>query len=337
MWCKLTADHTDWRLTPMVPEPTAPPRTARGLPILRALATQWVTTPPAVKAALYMLSVTMLLAGMHTIIRHVSANLHPFEISFFRSFFGLLVFLPIFLRDGVGVLRTNKLAWHIGRGVVQTGAMLMFFTALSILPLAKVSALSFTSPLFTSVFAIVLLGERVRLRRTAALLIGFAGVLIIVWPGSVGIEAGTLLVLGSSALWAFALITVKRLSEFESSVTIVVYMNLTLTVLTLVPALLVWQWPTGAEFLWLFAVGAIASTAHIAMTQALRHADTTAIMPYEYTRLIWAGVLGFIVFAEVPSVLTIVGGVVIAASTLYIAFREAQVRDEEPVAVPPLS
>ncbi len=291
--------------------------------------------PPAIKAALYMLATTVLISVMHAMIRHISATQHPFEIAFFRSFFGLIAFLPIFLRHGTRVLRTERLPLHFARGVIQTGAMLMFFTAISLLPLAKLSALSFTSPLFASLFAIVLLGERVRLRRTAALLVGFAGTLIIIQPGTVSIETGTLLVLGSSALWGFALIFVKRLSATDSSVTIVTYMNLFLTPLALIPALFVWRWPTGQELLLLFLVGAIASSAHFAMTQAFRHADTTAVMPFDYTRLVWASILGFILFAEVPSLLTLLGGLIIAASATYIAFREAQVGKDKPAAVPP--
>ena len=203
------------------------------------------------------------------------------------------------------------------------------------LPLAKISALSFSSPLFASVLAILILGERVRLRRTAALLIGFAGTLIIIRPGAVTIDAGTLLVLGSSAMWAFALMFVKKLSATDSSVTIVTYMNLLLTPLALVPALFVWRWPTGTEYFWLLCIGAIASAAHYFMTQAFRHADTTAVMPYDYARLIWASLLGFILFAEVPSGTTVLGGVVIAASATYIAFREARAGKAKPAAVPP--
>lgn len=325
----------------MAADPAVPPRAARGIArgpsLLRAPLAWWGALPSAIKAPLYMLLVTVLLAVMHAIIRAMSASLHPFEVAFFRSFFGLLVLLPVLLRHGPGVLRTSKLHLHVMRGSVQVVAMLMFFFALSILPLAKVSALSFTSPLFASLFAIVLLRERVRLRRTLALLTGFGGTLVIAWPGSVGIETGTLLVLGSSALWAFALITVKRLSAWDSSITIVIYMNLMLTVLSFVPAVLVWQWPTAGEFVWLFGIGAIASAAHFCMTQALRHADTSAVMPYEYTRLIWASVLGFILFAEVPSALTIVGGLLIAGSAIYIALREAQMRKVETPVLPPVS
>ncbi len=282
-----------------------------------------------------MLVTTILISVMHALIRKVSATQHPFEIAFFRSFFGLLVFLPIFIRHGASVLKTDRLPLHVARGVIQTGAMLMFFTAVSLLPLAKLSALSFTSPLFASLFAILLLGERVRLRRTAALLVGFAGTLIIIRPGAVTVEAGTLLVLGSSALWAFALLFVKKLSATDSSVTIVTYMNLLLTPLALIPALFVWRWPTGTELFWFFCIGALASSAHFAMTQAFRHADTSAIMPFDYTRLIWASLLGFMLFGEVPGILTLVGGVVIAASATYIAFREAQVSRQKPAAVPP--
>ena len=320
----------------MSSDPTVPPGSAGGLSILRAHAMRrWLAVPSAVKAALYMVATTILITCMHAVIRHVSATQHPFEIAFFRSFFGLLVFLPIFLRHGTDILKTNNLHLHVARGVVQTVAMLMFFTAISLLPLAKLSALSFTSPLFASLFAILFLGERVRLRRTFALLIGFAGTLIIIRPGAVSVEAGTLLVLASSAMWAFALLFVKKLSATESSVTIVTYMNLLLTPLALIPALFVWSWPSGTELLWLFLVGALASGAHWLMTQSFRHADTSAVMPFDYVRLVWASILGFIIFAEVPTIWTLLGGAVIALSATYIAWREARVSRSRPTSVPP--
>ncbi len=319
----------------MPSDPTATPGPPGGPLTLRALTARWIGTSSAVKAALYMLGTAILITCMHAIIRHVTKTQHPFEVAFFRSFFGLVVFLPLFLRYGKSVLRTDRLHLHLARAAIQTGAMLMFFTAISVLPLAKISALSFTSPLFASLLAIVILGERLRLRRTVALLVGFAGTLIIIRPGAVAVEAGTLLVLGSSALWAFALLFVKKLSATDSSVTIVAYMNLLLTPLALIPALFVWRWPTGTEYFWFFCIGAIASAAHFAMTQALHHADTSAVMPYDYTRLVWASALGFLIFAEVPTVTTVLGGVVIAASATYIAFREARVGAAKPATVPP--
>ncbi len=309
----------------MSSDQVSPPRWSRGLLTARALLRRADEMSPAGKATLLMVAATILVSFMHAAIRHLSAWHHPFEIAFFRSFFGLLVFLPFVAGQGFAILRTERLPLHLARGAVQTVAMLMFFTSLSLLPLAQVSGLSFTSPLFVSVIAVLWLGERLRLRRTAALLIGFAGTLLIIRPGAVTIEVGSLLVLASSALWAFAVIMVKTLSRTDSSATIVIYMNLLLTPLALVPALFVWQWPTGGEYLWFLGLGVLATSAHLAMTQAFKYADASALMPYDFTRLLWTSLLGFVIFAEVPSLWTIAGGAVIFGSAAYIAYREARI------------
>ena len=271
-----------------------------------------------------MLAATLLHSLMFVGIRHLSATLHTFEIAFFRSFFGLIVFVPILFRSGFVILETQRFHLHATRAVLTAVATLMSFTSIAMLPLAKFSALSFTAPLFAALVAVVLLRERIRSRRIAALVVGFIGALIIIRPGAVPIETGTLLVLGSSALWAFAIAIVKRLSRDDSSITITAYMNLLLTPLTLVPALLVWQWPTSAQYPLLFAVAIMGTLAHIAMAQAFKYADATVVLPYEFIRLVWAALLGLLIFAEIPSLWTIAGGFVIFASTTYIVYREAK-------------
>ncbi len=302
-----------------------PPGAVPARAMLRAASTRLAALPRPLLAALMMLAATVLIAAMHAIVRSASATYHPFEIAFFRNAFGLVVFLPFLWRGGLKVLHTERLHLHAARAGLQIFAMLMFFSAIALLPLAKVSALSFSSPLFAAIAAVVLLGERMRLRRVTALIIGFIGALIIIRPGAVSLDVGSLLIVASSAVWAVAITIVKRLSATDSSITITAYMNLFLTPLSLVPALFVWRWPTLPDYGWLLAMAVMGTIAHILMAQSLKYADATAVLPYDFARLLWASLFGLVFFAEVPSIWTIAGAILIFASSTYIAYREARV------------
>ncbi len=270
---------------------------------------------------------------MHTFIKHLTKTHHPFEVAFFRNFFGLIVLVPFLFKAGAGAFRTTKLHLHASRGMLQVGAMLMFFSALSITPLAKISAVSFSAPLFATIGAVIFLGEKLRARRIAAVVLGFAGAMIILRPGFVDLDLGVVLVLCSSALWAIAILIIKVLSRTETSVTITAYMGIFLTPFTFVAALFYWQWPTAEEYLLFAIMGAVGSISHVAMAQAFKGVEASVIMPIDFTRLIWASALGYVLFAELPELWTWVGGGLIFASTSYIAFREARLR-KAPKAVP---
>ncbi|MEM6704933.1 MAG: DMT family transporter [Acidobacteriota bacterium] len=282
-------------------------------------------------AALGSLLIVVSAAGfssMHAVIRHVSADLHSFEIAFFRNLFGLVALTPFFLRNGFGILRTERFPLHFVRASLQAVAMLAFFTALRTTPLALASSLSFTAPLFAAVGAIVLLRERVRLRRVAALVLGFVGALIILRPGAVPIDRGSALVLGSSFAWALTMLLIKHLSETESSLTLTAYMGLLMTPLTAIPASTVWVWPDVRLLGWLVLLGTVGGLSQLSMAEAFRRAEATAVLPFDYSRLVWASVLGYVIYDEVPEIWTWLGGTLIFASTVYIAYREASSRGE---------
>ena len=283
-------------------------------------------TPAPFKGALCMVGATLAMSLMSADIRHLSATVHPFEITFFRNLFGLAAFAPLFLRTGFKPLRTRHPGLHALRAVLNTAGMLLFFTALGLVPLALVAALAFTSPLFATLYAIVVLGERVRVRRWTALIAGFAGALVIVRPGIAEIDAGALLVVLSSAIWAGALMVIKVLSRTDSPVTITALAALLMTPLSAIPAALVWQWPSPAELGWLAAVGILGSLGQVAVAQAFRFAEVGAVLPFDFLKLIWAALLGLVLFAEVPDGWTLVGGAIIFAAATYIAYRETGLR-----------
>lgn len=284
--------------------------------------------PAPLRGVFFMLVSTLLFTGMQVTVRHVSEDLHPFEVAFFRNFFGLLVVAPLLFRFGFGVLRTPKIRLHALRGGLQTMGMMLFFTALTLAPLAQNVALSFTAPLFTTILAIVILRERAGWRRWAALIAGFIGAWIVIRPGLAVVNTGALLVILSSCVWAGSMIIIKILSRTESSLTITLYMGLFMAPLSLIPALFVWQWPGGQALIFLVLVGAFGGVGHLALAQAFKESDATAVLPFDFMRLIWASALGFLVFAEVPDVWTWIGGAVIFSSTVYIAFRETLLKKD---------
>ncbi|HVR30497.1 MAG TPA: DMT family transporter [Thermoanaerobaculia bacterium] len=292
--------------------------------IFRRLRHAYRQAPGTLRGMLLIAAASFGFSVMHVLIRLLSSDLHPFEVAFFRNLFGVVVLLPVLARSGLGVLRTGRLPLHALRSALGLAAMLLFFTALSRTGLPKVTAMSFTAPLFATVGAVLVLREKIHLRRVAALLIGFLGTLIVMRPDA-GIDSGVVMVLASSALWAIALLTIKALSHTESSFAVTLYTGLFMAPLSLVPASFVWSWPSGREYLWLALMGTIGTLSQLVMTQAFREADATAVLPVDFTRLLWASAFGVLVFGEAPELATLAGGTLIFVSTTYITYREAQV------------
>jgi drug/metabolite transporter (DMT)-like permease len=274
------------------------------------------------RGLMWMLLSGIMMSCMHASIRHVSADLHPFEIAFFRLLFGLLPLLPWFFKLGLAPLKTNRLDLLTLRGVLNLTCMLAFFYALSITPLVEVTALVFAAPIFATIGAMVAFGERVGGRRWAANAVGFIGVMVVLRPGFQDIGLGQMLALFAAIMWSVCMIIIKSLGRTESSLTITVYMSLVMAPLALLPALWVWQWPTGEQFLWLAAIGILGGSGQMAMTEALKAGETHVIMPMDFTRLIWISAIAYIAFTEVPGFYTWIGGAIIFTATAFIAWRE---------------
>ena len=273
---------------------------------------------------IYMIVATALLTGMSALARVVGEELHPFQVAFFRNFLGFFLMAPLFLRYGLAPLKTKKMGLMVARGIFNGAAMLMFFMALGMMPLAEISALSFTIPLFVALLAVFLLKEKMGPRRTISLIVGFSGAVIIVRPGFEIIDLGAVLALASAASWAIAVIVIKQLSRTDSSITITLYGLLFLTLFTLPPALLFWEWPTGEQYLWLLGVAATGTIGQILFAQSLKNADATLVMPFDFTKLLWAALIGVVFFAETPTIWTLGGGLVIFVSATYLTYREGR-------------
>ena len=281
------------------------------------------------RGMLWMLVSTAVLASMHAAVRHVSADMHPFEIAFFRNIFGFVAILPMLMREGWSGLSSKQPKLQVLRGLTGIIAMLCWFYSLSVVPIATATALSFTAAVFASLGALVFLGERMRLRRWTAVAISFVGVFVILRPGGEGFDLQALYVLASAAMWGTSIVIVKQLSRTDSSVSIVSWMSISLAVLSIPPALAVWTQPSIEQLLWLALIGLLGTIGHLTMIRALRDAETTAVMSVDFSRLIWATLFGSLFFFDPIDAMTWLGGGIIFASGLYIIYREAQIKGSE--------
>ncbi|MDP1670453.1 MAG: DMT family transporter [Alphaproteobacteria bacterium] len=284
----------------------------------------------------------MLLSGvavacMSGVIVHLVKTQHPVEVAFFRNILGLILLLPLLAgKGGMAHLRTGRLGPLVWRGMLSAISMMCYFYGVGLIPLAEVTALSFVGPLFATVIAVLVLGERIRLRRTVALVVGFSGALIILRPGFHEIGLGTLLIFGSAASWSISMIIIKVLTKTESALTQSIYTLVMLTPITGLAALPYWQTPNLEEFGWMIVMAALGTGAQLAFTEAFKLSDLTALLPLDFTKLIWAAMVGYLFFAQTPDIWVFIGGAVIFASTTYIALREAQIKRKAMAEVPEL-
>ena len=278
------------------------------------------------RGILWMALFTLFMSAMHAAVRHVSGDLHPFEIAFFRLLFGFVIVLPWFIKLGWAPLKTRRFGLMSLRGVLNLTCMMAFFFGLSITPLAEVTALMFSAPIFATVLAMAVFGERAGARRWTAIAFGFAGTLVVVQPGFGTIGLGPILVLFAAFGWGICMVIIKSLGKTESSVTIITYMSLVMTPLSLIPALWVWQWPTDRQWMWLLVIGLLGGAGQMSMTEAMRAAETHAVAPVDFLKLIWISIIAFFVFGEGPGPYTWIGGVMIFGATAFIAWREHVLR-----------
>lgn len=277
------------------------------------------------RGMMLMLISSVTFIAMQSLTRHAGEQVHPFEVAFFRNIFGLVALAPIFMNQGLKPFKTKRFKLHALRGSVQSFGMLSFFYGVTLIPFAEVTALSFSGTLFATLLAILVLGERVRIRRLTALVLGFIGMVIVVRPGFEEINLGTYLIVGSSITWGFSIAMIKILSKTESSPTLVSYQGLFLLPFTCTAALTVWVWPTWEQVAIMAGIGLLGTIGHLLFAQSFKYADASALLPLDFTRLIWASILGYIVWSEVPDLWAWIGGSIIFASATYIAYRENQV------------
>lgn len=269
-----------------------------------------------------MLLAVIILTGMFAVAKHLMQTLPMLEVAMFRFLMSLFFFLPWLIRNGFSVLKSNRPFGHFWRSFFGATSLLAGMYAIHHLLLADATVLTFTIPLWSIILAALFLGERVRLKRSLATFIGFAGVILVVKPQS-GIEPATLVALLAAILASCAITTMKDLTRTEPSNRIVFYFLLYGTIILGIPTLYIFQIPTMTEWLWLGLLGFFGSTGQYCLTQAYAAGDMTIIAPLDFTRVIVAGIIGYLIFDEIPDAWACTGAIIVISACAFIVHREA--------------
>ena len=288
--------------------------------------TRFQSMPVTLQASLMMLVALFCFTTMGICIRLSSAFVPVIEIVFFRNILAVLIMAPVLIRQGASSIRMNRPKLFFGRACINFIGMLCCFTAVTLIPLAEMTALSFTGPIFVTIGAALFLGEVIRIRRIMAIAVGFVGALIILRPGLVEVSVGAMLALVSALSIAAASLVVKKMTQSEKASSIVFWMVMMQAPLALVPAIFVWEWPTVEAWVYLWGMALSGTAAHVLFTRAVGLVEITSLQPLEFAKLPFAVVLAWLVFAEWPDIWIWIGGSVIFASTVYITRREALAR-----------
>jgi drug/metabolite transporter (DMT)-like permease len=270
---------------------------------------------------------------MASMIKAVRDHIPPGETVFFRSFFAIpVIFVWLTLRRELGTgFRTAQPMGHIWRGLVGTTSMGLGFASLGYLPLPEVTALGYAAPLLTVIFAAMFLGEEVRMFRIGAVVLGLVGVLIVLAPRLTVISGepagtaeafGAMLVLGSAVFAALAQVFVRKLVMAEKTATIVFYFSLTASVLSLTTLPFGWVWPTPTEAGLLIGSGLLGGVGQILLTSSYREADASLVAPFDYASMLFALLIGYFVFAEVPTWTMLAGATLVILAGILIIWRE---------------
>ena len=273
--------------------------------------------------ALLAIGATLFGSFMGAGVKLLSNELHPIIICFYRCLMGLIIITPFVARNNFKALQTDNMRLQIYRALINIISMICWFSAIGMMHFEKATALGFTTPLFTTILAVLILGEVIRFHRTAALLLGFIGILIIIRPGYMPFEFGTILMLIASFSFSFVLIFVKKLSATDSSLTIIFYHLLYMTPAFFILSFFYWENINLNQLIIFILMGASGLLSHWCLAQAFKMSDTTFVMPLQFTKLIWASLIGLFIFSEQPDIWTWVGGVIIFISVVYITYREA--------------
>ena len=262
---------------------------------------------------------------MHSAVKYLSKEVHIFEIAFFRCALVIFVLAPIILQQGKSVFITGQPKIQFLRITTNSVAMLCFFYGISSTPLAQLTTLGFTVPIFTTILAVVFMKEKIRLRRTSALIIGFIGTLIVMRP-DISIELGAVLIIFSSFLWSVCLIYIKKLTETDSAITISLYFGIGMIPATFVMAFPVFEMIDLRQFIILIFIAITGTLAQTIMNFAFEKGELALLLPFDFLRLIWSVLIGYALFAEEPEITLWIGGFLIIGSTSYIAWRESKLK-----------
>ncbi len=284
----------------------------------------WQRLSPNQRGAVWMLGATIGFTLNGALVKTLAQlDMDAFQISFARAFFALLAILPFVWHERRTLLQSSHWGTHILRGLAGAIAMLCGFYAVSKMPLADVTALGFTQPLFTTLLAFLLLGEVVRWRRWSATLVGFGGVLVIVRPGAESFEPTALAALAMALGIALAVTLVKRFPATESRVRMLFVFCITSIILSAPLAFFTWRTPNLVELGLLLGIGVLGVASQSMIIRAYQAGEASFIAPFDYSKLLFAGLIGYFLFGEIPDNWTFLGAAIIVGATLYILRRES--------------
>ena len=245
-----------------------------------------------------------------------------FTVGFMRFFFGFLIILPFIIKSRFKIYNTANLKLHISRSIINVPMMILGFAALMYIPLEQIKAIGFLSPILVVILSVIFLKEKIYLIRTFSLVLGFIGTLIILRPGIIEINIGVYMVLLSGLLWSTVIIITKFMSKTDSAITILTYQYTFVSLFTLPLAIIYWSNPTVTSIFYSFLAAIVGTVLHLCINNSYKLADLSIIQPVWFTQLIFASLLGFIIFGSLPDAFTWIGAILVFSSVLIITYRE---------------
>jgi drug/metabolite transporter (DMT)-like permease len=294
---------------------------------IQGIEAKFAVLPGPVRAGFWISCTGATFTGMMAISRHLSPDLHIFVIILFRSLFGLVFLAPLAFRQGGSRMRTTRHRLYAIRGVTAYLSLVGYFFAATYIPLADISAIVFTRPVFACIAAILFLGELARGRRWVAIFIGFIGGLVVIRPGFGEMNIGVLFALGAVSMTVCNTIFIKSLSFTDHPDTIAIYQGLSVAPIALVVAIFFWSTPTWEQVAWLVGMGALGAATQRTLARSYAAADVTVVTVLDFLRLPIAALIGLLVFGEWPVVWVWVGGAIIVASSFLLTQRETKDKD----------
>lgn len=290
----------------------------------------WLSLSGNARGAIWIAVGTVFFALNDVAVKTAGLTMHPLQLGFVRYFLGFIFLSPLFFQLGRQGLKTERFGLHFLRAVIAgTGQIAVFYSVIHLM-LADATSISFSRPLFMTLLAVLILRETVGWRRWTATAIGFVGVIVVARPGDGVIEPAALIGLGAAFLFSIGLVLIRRLGSTEPPTRILFYYHGIGTILSLGPAIWVWKQPVGAEWVALLMIGILTTVAMTCFVRGFVVGEVSVLGPIEYTRLVHAAVLGYLVFAEIPALWTWVGSTIIVASAIYIARTQAFGRNSKP-------
>ena len=284
---------------------------------------RWQALSGNIRGSIIILIASLISVIMSSLIKHVGQTIPVIEILFFRQIMVLIIISPVIFKNRATVFRSNIYGMHLLRASLSIFAMYLGFTAVVNMPLAEVTAISFARILFTTILAILFLSEVIGLRRWTSIIIGFIGVLVIIRPDPDNINIYALMAVTSALFVSAVQIILRKLSQIDKPSTILVFHSVSITLVMAIPTYIQWVMPSVDEMIFIVMIGSLMSLMQWMFIQALKVGEAAAIAPMEYVRLLYAGVIGIVFFAETPTVWTLSGAAIIVGSTLYTMRRNA--------------